>query len=205
VSAALSTSSAAKGLEVPGAAEPQAPDGRASDPLASGAIPSGAGPAPAPAADPASQALLLLGDSKRDGRYRIVTVRRDDTFSALVQRWCGSLDQLEVAESLNEELNLQRLEPGTPVCLPWVDDAELVAKHLARKQKQQEGSKVLTEARDKGIEWVVKPGDKLWNIAVARVGAKNAAKFIDEVKALNPELLADPSKLTVGKTILLPR
>jgi hypothetical protein len=158
-----------------------------------------------PAADPALQALMLLGDNKRDGQYRIVTVRRDDTFSALVQRWCGGLDQLEVAESLNEELNLQRLEPGAKVCLPWVDDAKLVAAHLARKQRQDNDAKVVTEARDKGLTYTIKSGDKLWNIAVARVGQKNATKFIDEVKALNPELLADPSKLGVGKTIILPR
>lgn len=155
--------------------------------------------------DLATQALMWLGDSKRDGQYRVVTVRKGDTFSELVQRWCGGLDQLEIAESLNEELNLRRLEQGTKVLLPWVDDAKLVAAHIARKQKQEADVKVVTEARGKGVEHVVKPGDKLWNIAVAAVGQKNAAKFIEEVKALNPELMADPSKLVVGKTIILPR
>ncbi|HLU40272.1 MAG TPA: LysM peptidoglycan-binding domain-containing protein [Planctomycetota bacterium] len=154
--------------------------------------------------DPATQVLVLLGDSVRDGDYRIVTVRRNDTFSELVQRWCGSLDALEIAESLNEELNLQRLEEGTKVCLPWVDDAELLAAHLARKQRQEKESKVIQQARSKGRQYTVKPGDKLWNIAVRAVGPKNAAKYIEQVKALNPELLADPSKLVAGKTIYLP-
>jgi hypothetical protein len=165
-------------------------------------------PAPAvtePATDLATQVLMWLGDSKRDGRYRVVTVRKGDTFSELVQRWCGGLEQLEIAESLNEELNLQRLEQGTKVVLPWVEDATLVAAHVARKSKQEAEVKVVTDARDKGLAYVVKSGDKLWNIATARVGQKNAAKFIEEVKALNPELMADPGKLVAGKTIILPR
>ncbi len=160
---------------------------------------------PVPEPDLATQALMWLGDSKRDGDYRIVTVRKDDTFSELVQRWCGSLDQLEIAESLNEELNLRRLEPSTKVCLPWVDDAKLVAAHVARKQKQESEVKVVTEARNKGLDHLVRSGDKLWNIAVARVGQKNANQFIEEVKALNPALMADPGKLVVGTTIMLPR
>ncbi len=160
---------------------------------------------PVPEPDLATQALMWLGDSKRDGSYRIVTVRKDDTFSELVQRWCGSLDQLEIAESLNEELNLRRLEPSTKVCLPWVDDATLVAAHVSRKQKQESEVKVVTDARNKGLTYLVKSGDKLWNIAAARVGQKNATQFIEEVKALNPDLMADPSKLVVGKTIILPR
>ena len=158
-----------------------------------------------PEPDLATQALMWLGDSKRDGDYRIVMVRKDDTFSELVQRWCGNLDQLEIAESLNEELNLRRLEPSTKVCLPWVDDAKLVAAHVARKQKQETEVKVVTEARNKGLDYRVKAGDKLWNIAAARVGQKNANQFIEEVKALNPALMADPSKLVVGTTIILPR
>ena len=45
----------------------------------------------------------------------------------------------------------------------------------------------------------------LWNIAVARVGASKANKFIEAVRDLNPELRADPNRLVAGKTILLPR
>lgn len=167
--------------------------------------------APGPAAKPAGetdahmQALVLLGESKRDGDYRIVTVRRGDTFSELVQRWCGNLDALPLAESLNEEANLANLKEGTKLCMPWVDDVALVAAHQARRTKVDAEVKVLNEARAQGRTYTVKAGDKLWNIAVAQVGTKNAAKFIEEIKALNPELLAHPDRLTVGKTILLPQ
>lgn len=158
-----------------------------------------------PVTDPATQALVLLGDSRRDGDYRIVTVRHNDTFSELVQRWCGGLGQLEVAESLNEELNLARLVAGAKVCLPWVDDASLVAAHLARKTEQDAAKKVIAQARTQGQDYVVKAGDSLWGIAVRHVGQKGAPSFIDNIKALNPELLADPNRLVVGKTIVLPK
>ncbi|MEZ5963841.1 MAG: LysM peptidoglycan-binding domain-containing protein [Planctomycetota bacterium] len=158
-----------------------------------------------PVDDPAMRALVLLGDSKREGDYRLVTVRHNDTFSELVQRWCGDLVQLEVAESLNEEVNLARLEPGSRVCLPWVDDAVLIAAHEARKTKQEEAMRVVAEARNKGQDYVVKPGDSLWSIAVRHVGAKGASKFIDQAKALNADLMANPDRLPVGKTIILPK
>jgi len=155
--------------------------------------------------DPATQALVLLGDSRREGDYRIVTVRHSDTFSELVQRWCGGLDQLEVAESLNEDVDVARLEPGSKVCLPWVDDSVLVAAHAARKVKQDANSKVVAEARSKGQGYVVKAGDSLWSIAVQMAGKKGAPNFIERTKALNPELLANPDRLVVGKTIVLPK
>ena len=159
-----------------------------------------------PAADTesATQALVLLGDSKRDGQYRIVTVRRGDTFSELVQRWCGSLESLPLAESLNEEANLGNLKEGTKLCMPWVEDATLVAAHHARRTKVESETKVLSEARASGRTHTIKAGDKLWNIAVAQVGQKDAAKYIERIKALNSELLAHPDRLVVGKTILLP-
>lgn len=192
---------AADAGEQPPASVPLRTSPPSSDPSTDPAI----GP-PSPAADdPATQALVLLGDSKRDGDYRIVTVRHNDTFSELVQRWCGSLDQLEVAESLNEEVDLARLAPGSRVCLPWVDDAELVAAHLARKSKQETATKTIAQARAQGQDYVVKPGDSLWGIAVRQVGAKRAPKFVDEIKALNPELLANPNSVQAGKTIVLPK
>lgn len=195
------------------------------DPGVEAALNVGAAP-PAPT-DAATRALVLLGESSRDRAYRVVTVRHGDTFSQIVQRWCGSLDQMEVAASLNEEFDLGRLEPGTRLYLPWVDDEVLLTALERRKTGSApagtatpggaavvqgsvaQGSVPQGSARNAslggGEEYKVKSGDMLWNIAVARVGASKANKFIEAVRDLNPDLRADPNRLVAGKTILLPR
>ena len=91
------------------------------------------GTAPPAVTDAATRALVLLGESSRDRAYRVVSVRHGDTFSQIVQRWCGSLDQMDVAASLNEEFDLGRLEPGTRLYLPWVED-EVLLTALERRQ-----------------------------------------------------------------------
>lgn len=195
------------------------------DPGAEAALNVGA--APPAATDAATRALVLLGESSRDRAYRVVSVRHGDTFSQIVQRWCGSLDQMDVAASLNEEFDLGRLEPGTRLYLPWVDDEVLLTALERRKTgavpagnatpgrvpagqgSTGQGSTGQGSTRNAslggGEEYKVKSGDMLWNIAVARVGASKANKFIEAVRDLNPDLRADPNRLVAGKTILLPR
>ncbi|MHC4920701.1 MAG: hypothetical protein ACYTKC_14065, partial [Planctomycetota bacterium] len=56
--------------------------------------------------------IRVLGTSKRDGQYRIVTARQDDRLSTLVERWCGSLDALPTVEGLNEDLKAGKPIPG---------------------------------------------------------------------------------------------
>lgn len=200
------------------------------DPGAEAALNVGA--SPPPVTDAATRALVLLGESSRDRAYRVVSVRHGDTFSQIVQRWCGSLDQMDVAASLNEEFDLGRLEPGTRLYLPWVDDEVLLTALERRKTgavpagtatpgraltgqgstgqastappSTGQGS-TRTASLGGGEEYKVKSGDMLWNIAVARVGASKANKFIEAVRDLNPDLRADPNRLVAGKTILLPR
>ena len=55
----------------------------------------------------------------RFGDYREVTVKRGDTFSLIVQRWCGSLDQMPVVEALNEDVERDSLRPGRKLLVPW--------------------------------------------------------------------------------------
>lgn len=108
----------------------------ANKPLADGA---NGGSAAAPASPPGSVPLVapspkpeVLGKSRRERDYRVVTVQRGDTFSGLVEKWCGSLEPLPVALALNETLDRDRLAPGQEVCLPWVDDAVLLEAYEAR-------------------------------------------------------------------------
>lgn len=155
-------------------------------------------PAPAPAPE------LELGASERQGDYRVVTVTSGDTFSSLVQHWCGSLDRLAEAEALNETANLSRLKVGTRLWLPWVDDAALVEAIHARTRSVQEPERPLLNAQQAAATYTIKAGDKLWDIAVARVGANKARQFIDAVVALNPTVLRDPDRLKPGQEIRLP-
>ena len=107
---------------------------------------SGAGVLPAPgevtkqqplvAADPQKIAAELLeqqfGWSRRDRTVRVVRARSGDSLESLVRRWCGARDpHLDVARALNEELSVLRV--GQEVCVPWVDDAEVLAAHEANR------------------------------------------------------------------------
>jgi LysM repeat protein len=79
-------------------------------------------PPPPTAAD---ELRLALGPSHRDRDYRIVKCRRGDTLGKLVDTWCGSIDQLDVAKGLNERW--ESLKPGEDVVLPWVEDERVLA------------------------------------------------------------------------------
>lgn len=147
---------------------------------------------PAPA--PASEVVVVGADQK----YRRVTVQQGDTFSTLVQRWCGSLDFMARAEALNEDVDPRHLAAGKQLLLPWVDDAELTEQHH---------EVVVDSARHEvatSHTYQVKDGENLWKIAVQATGSVGAAPhFIERVMQLNPGLV--PERLRVGQEIVLPQ
>lgn len=73
----------------------------------------------------ADELRLALGPSRRERDFRIVKAKRGDTLGKLVETWCGSVDQLEVAKGINEKW--ETLKAGDDVTLPWVDDDKVLA------------------------------------------------------------------------------
>jgi nucleoid-associated protein YgaU len=93
---------------------------------------------PLVAADPSAVAAELvaqqLGPSRRDRTVRLVRARAGDSLELLVRRWCGARDPfLDEAKALNEELTVLRV--GQEVCVPWVEDADLLAILAANQPK----------------------------------------------------------------------
>ncbi len=93
---------------------------------------------PLVAVDPAVLTADLLsqqlGASQRDRMVRMVRARAGDSLEALVRRWCGARDPfLDEAKALNEELTV--LHVGQEVCVPWVDDAVVLAAIEASQPK----------------------------------------------------------------------
>lgn len=135
--------------------------------------------------------------STRIGNYRRVPVRAGDTFSTLVQRWCGSLDFLPVAEALNEDLDRDRLPVGRQILLPWVDDAI-----VERASKERMVSSAKLDAAT-GQSYELKRGDSLWEIAVDKTGSRSEAPaYIERILRLNPGIV--PERLLAGQQIVLP-
>ncbi|MHC5062713.1 MAG: LysM peptidoglycan-binding domain-containing protein [Planctomycetota bacterium] len=163
----------------------------------------------------------------RDARYRVVEVATGDSFSTLVERWCGSAKlYMDDAVALNEQLDINRLSVGNEIWLPYVEDGELIAAYQERQARGvsasdfdaqfQTAGQVAGEARSgapsqgirrasagSGSEYVVKPGESLWVIAVRKVSPRQAKSYIEEILSLNPKI-TDPSRVRSGMTILLP-
>jgi hypothetical protein len=142
--------------------------------------------------------LLTLGESRRDGDYRVVKVRAGDSLSVLVERWCGGLEQIAFVEALNEEVDPRALRVGQEVYVPWVEDDVLLAHH---KERAVVHTKAEVAAQR---TYTLKQGDRLWEIAVQATGSqRKAPEFIERLMALNPGLV--PERLRVGQTIVLPQ
>ncbi len=136
--------------------------------------------------------------TRRVGDFREVTVRPGDTFSALVLRWCGSLDHLGMAEALNEDLDYDRMPTGRVVLLPWVDDQQLLA---LRVDHRVAGTKL---DPDTGQSYRLQAGDNLWKIALQKTGTDRAAAgYVRRILDLNPGIV--PEKLREGQEIRLPQ
>ncbi|GAB4141800.1 MAG: hypothetical protein Fur0037_08760 [Planctomycetota bacterium] len=167
-----------------------------------------------PPPTPAEQVRAELGESRRERDFRIVKVAPGDTMPGLVRKWCGSADRLAEAESLNEGLSM--LRAGQEIVLPWVDDQEILAAWRERDVEPAPAARPqpAPSSRSGGVAaaapsaaaktYRIRSGDALWKIAVREVGPKGAPSFLQQVKALNPEIL-DLDHLRVGQEIRLPR
>ncbi|MHC4077704.1 MAG: LysM peptidoglycan-binding domain-containing protein [Planctomycetota bacterium] len=156
------------------------------------------GPVPLVTPTVHDRVIRVLGTSKRDGQYRIVTARQDDRLSTLVERWCGGLDALPTVEALNEDLKAGKPIPGgRQVLVPWTDDEVLLEALKERRQKAAEIE------RKQGELYTLKRGESLWKIAVNKVGSRKAPAYIQAIVKRNPEL-EDPDTVREGQKIRLP-
>ena len=162
--------------------------------------------------------ISVLGESQRDGNFRVVAVKPGDDLASLVARWCGSpqRETLDLVRSLNETVEGNRITPGQKLVLPWVEDSVLLDKHIARLEeedarrlaaanpKAESAGEVRTPApAGKAAQpYVVKEKESLWAIAARQVEKKKVPAYIEQILAANPGLL--PDKLKVGQKITLP-
>ncbi len=142
--------------------------------------------------------VSVLGKSRREGNFRVVSVQPGDTFSGLVQRWCGSLDLGPDVERLNEGVIVDALSAGLELWFPWVEEAILLAANDQREEEVRERAVAAPTV------YSIQTGDSLWKLAEARVGLGGAPAYIEEIKALNPEI-ENFDRLSVGQQIRLPR
>ena len=107
------------------------PDQLNNNRLAGGSQPLVASAKPLVAAELLAQEL---GASRRDRNVRFVRAIKGDSLELLVQRWCGAREPfLAEARSLNEDL--QSLQVGQEVAVPFVEDEALLAAIEARRPK----------------------------------------------------------------------
>ena len=224
-----------------GKSDPARPDGGATNGTdASGAkseVPGNAAPTQGPPAPATVQPVALsrrdavkaagisaLGESLRDGDFRLVTVKTGDDLSSLVARWCGSSQRetLDLVRQLNETVEVNRIAPGQRLVLPWVEDAILLDQHIARlededlrKTTKETGTphaattkESVTETKTPAVghktdeHYLVKEKESLWAIASRQVEKKQVPAYIERIIAANPGLV--PEKLKVGQKIRLP-
>ena len=145
-----------------------------------------------------TETISVLGKSRREGNYRVVAVQPGDTFSGLVQRWCGSLDLGPDVERLNEGVIVDALSTGLELWFPWVEEEILLEANDQRLEEVQE------RAAAAPTVYSIQTGDSLWKLAEAAVGLGGAPAYIEEIKALNPEI-ENFDRLSVGQQIRLPR
>ncbi len=154
--------------------------------------------------------------------YRYITVRPNDSFDLLVERWTGSVSNREDVIALNEELRIHPLNPGARICMPYVNDEILLSAMEDRRRARasrpvsefpppaQSGRAPLSTSRANGEnaavsavrEVVLKKGESLWTIAEREVGRRGADAYIKRICALNG--IDDAGRVQAKQKIKLP-
>jgi hypothetical protein len=208
------------GVAGPGAADPGAADPGAADPGAAdpgpadpgrvgaeppvGVVPPAAeipheGPAALsrPVVIPDAALENAFGTSERRGEYRLVKSWAGASLRQVVERWCGSVAQIDEVVAVNETVG-PRPAPRTEILVPWVDAAKLLQAKQRRDAERQQADYL------KGELYALKRGDSLWKVAAQRVANNQVPAWLEKFKKLNPEI-TNLSALVEGQKVRLPR
>lgn len=147
---------------------------------------------------PAASAAPALKSAPRDGgaQLRTVTVRPGDTLSEISLRELGTSKRWREIASLNGITDASRLFVGQVLRLPG--DVPRTASAERPPRAGSDGGTRHSPAPGAN-RVVVRPGDTLSRIALARLGD---ARRWREIAALNG--ISDPARLVVGRELVLP-
>ncbi|MCA8972187.1 MAG: LysM peptidoglycan-binding domain-containing protein [Planctomycetes bacterium] len=130
--------------------------------------------------------------------YYVYRVQRDDTLSQIAADYCvGGAAAIEAIVKVNEKLAIdpRDLSAGEDIIIPKsivLPAEERHKRELERVQKARSPSRSIAKDLPRGAnDYVVKKGESLWTIAVARVGARRANAFIEQIRAMNPQIRGD--------------
>ncbi|MCB9891775.1 MAG: LysM peptidoglycan-binding domain-containing protein [Planctomycetes bacterium] len=130
--------------------------------------------------------------------YYVYRVQRDDTLSQIAADYCvGGAAAIEAIVKVNEKLAIdpRDLSAGEDIIIPKAIVLPAEERHkreLERAQKARSASRPIAKDLPRGsADYVVMKGENLWTIAVARVGARRANAYIEQIRSLNPQIRGD--------------
>ena len=185
------------------------------------------------APSPATLVRQKLGAYSKERSYRRVTVKANDGWGVLAQRWLGDSSRAEDIQCLNEDTQI--LREGQTVLVEWVDDEVLLEGMAASETPTLLGADAPLPAASAGVPapaassltgvltpavasrsdvapaaataalvlYEIQAGDSLWKIPDKRFETRQVPGMIERTKELNPG--RDPGNLSIGEKIKLPK
>ena len=194
-----------------GDAVPPAGAMRAGDDARVAVRPIGAGPVADATArpsgfSPATTGMRVAMQYSGAPDYLSYTVRRGDTLTQILEDVCGTQAALDDVLAVNESLKLNpnALRPGSKLLIPKSAIRPLASRSMlrdrvapARRSSRATGAAAPANRRAgepssarASATYTVRGGDTLWRIAAARVGRRNADKYVAKIRAINPKARA---------------